>query len=485
MGKWTTPKTKTMTMTGVKRVTAYWFPAALCVAGGSRLWAVITYPVPEFPDSQGYLFYAQRILTDPTIWHRMGPEPLEITGLRTIGYPVLLALAQWLAGGAGLVLVQILQCAVFVLACALLFRAGSALVRSEMAAFFAVVGTALGYGITYDLAILPDSLGISAWIALAALGSLLVQGSRRGGLGPFLVCGMLLLGMTALRGNGMHMGLLLLPLILLAVWRRMPSWSGRIVALAGFLLPAFLFQASVMQWNHYRTGEHFYSSGGVLALMQPVQRMQARDPAVVEGPGELRALMRELNPRGEYAPLYDVAREMASRHNMNAPAIQSAAVTVLKETILEHPAAFARVFLRNFDDKFAQGLINPALGLNEAHFLLTDRREFPGFSRLVKGQAEGLIDWVYVILYGLGIAISLALFLGALTLPVLLLWRWRDGVDGIRATLVLCLWLAVMGGLAYYCALFMELRYVAMFQPWTILLGCIALRFWRAHERWV
>jgi len=469
-------------MIGVERTSpAFWFPAALCVAAGSRLWAFATYPVPAFPDSQGYLSYAQRILTDPSIWHRMGPEPLELSGLRTIGYPALLALAQWFSGDEGLVLVQILQCVVFVLACVFLFRAGHALTRSAPAAFLAVAGTAVGYGVTYDLAILPDSLGISAWIALAALGSLMVQDRRRAGAGAFLVCGILLLGMTALRGNGLHMGLLLLPLFVLAAWRRIPTWLGRLGALAGFLLPAILFQAAIMQWNHYRTGEYFYSSGGVLALMQPVQRMQASDPSVVEGPGELRALMRELNPRGEYAPLYEVAREMAIRHGMTAPQVQAAALSLLKETVRDHPAAFARVFLRNFDDKFAQGLINPALGLNEAHFLLTDRRVFPGFSRLVKGQAEGLTDWAYTVIYALGIAVSLILFLGALSIPAQLLWRWRDNVDGVRATVLLCLWFAVFGGLAYYCALFMELRYVVMFQPWTILLGCIALRFRRGR----
>ena len=58
-----------------------------------------------FPDSLGYIYPAQTLLTYGQLWEAVSAAPLL---MRTPGYPVFLALAQWLTHSAtwGIVVVQ-------------------------------------------------------------------------------------------------------------------------------------------------------------------------------------------------------------------------------------------------------------------------------------------------------------------------------------------------------------------------------------------
>ncbi len=466
-----------------------WLILTLILAASSRILALTFYDVPGFPDSNGYRTYADMILNDPEFWEKINISGLTVTGLRSIGYPGLLAIATGASGDARETALQFIQCLAFTLACWPLFAAANAVLKSPVQAFLTVMSITFSYGVAFDLAILPDGLFKSAWIASAALAILLVMKP-----GPYfrtrlITISSLFILMVSLRGNGNHMALLLFPLIGLAVFANTKGLTNRLFWLGMVFIPMFFFQAGISSWNEKRAGTYFYTAGGALALMQPVTKMQARDPEVVSGPGELPALMRELNPTAEYAPLYAVVEALNKRHGYSLVEIQSLATSLYLQSVVNHPGIFFQMFVRNFDDKFALGLVNPALGFNEGDYLITNDRVFPGFSKIFRG-ALSLPNLLYGLTY-LGFAIlSVLLTVFALFItPCFAVKRLYSGHEDRsdhetgRHKTVFAVWISLFLGIAYYCALFVELRYLAAFQPFAAILGLYCantmVSYWR------
>lgn len=466
-----------------------WFISAMGLVICSRLISLLIYPVPDFPDTAGYIEYALKILNDPHLWGELDTNGFSVTAARTIGYPFTLALTLGLFDGLGPKIMQALQSVVFILASWLTFRTSEAFLKSSALAFVVVSCTALSYGLTFDLALLPDGFVKSAWIIVAALS---IQLAMRQGLKPkYSICliSFFILCMVTLRGNGLHLAIMLSPLIVFSISRHVEAGWKRLMVLGLVIAPALLFQFMISAWNENRSGEFFYSAGGALAIMQPIARMQAQHPQILDGKSDLSSLMNELNPQGEYQPLYDVVSAMNTRYGHSIYQTQMAAASLYLHTVPQYPSIFLRMFLRNFDTKFAIGLANPALGLNEAHFLLTDKRIFNGFSKLIKIKKSGP-EWVYVIFYALFGILSVGLMsLFLIATPILCLAcsiskREISESISLRNRIAGLLWVSVVAVLGYYCALFMELRFVSQLQPFTLILSlfCIAELYRRRCE---
>lgn len=454
-----------------------WFWIAIGIVTAVRVVAVAFYPATGFPDRFGYLAYAD-IIQSGTAWLHAAPpaSPLPTTVFRAAGYPLLLASLQSLFGANGFSLaVQILQTAATIAACIPLFRAVRRLVNPPTAAL-SVLGFGLSVNLAYELSLLPDALVATAWITILSV--CLLRWLDEVPLRPIegLGLGVLAVYVVMARGNGMHLLLLTFPIVALATLQSGTSRIRRSVALLVVFLPSALCQVAVQEWNEYRTGERFFTTGAQIALVQPVFRMARLGAAPFVGDDPLRSTIREKAPDLLYEQIYDVNRALYVDQGMTPKQIADANIRLYLDTIGAFPGAFARMFATNLDEKLAIGLINPAFGLHEAHRLVLGERALPGFSAIIKRGEGGIAAIPYAILYGICMLISVIVFAAALLgVPILIAIATRRGSWTRPVLAAGALWLTCGALIAYYCALFMELRYVIMASPFLIAIGLWSL----------
>jgi|GEM_PF-2194976 len=454
-----------------------WFWAVILILTAVRIYGIIAYDGTGFPDRFFYLHYSDLILTETWWLHEIAQEPLPVTAFRAIGYPLVIAAAKLIAGEGFVSLIQSVQAFVSLAACAILFAALSRLTASNMKAGLAVLGYGLSVGLSYELSLLTDSLFLSCWIILVSVCLLHWLEKQPFSLFDALTIGLLALVMTSFRGNGIHMVLLAVPLVALAVFNRQAS-----ILRLGFvgiliLLPSLAAYAGIAEWNRYRTGERFFTTGAQIALNQPVFAMARLGADPFQGDDPLRTAIREIAPELTYEQIYQVNTHLYSSEGMTPHQIASANTALYLDTVFENPGVFGRMWLRNFDEKFATGLINPAFGLNQAHLLATGDRAFPGFSSIVKGDSPGFTNIAYAAVYGVGIVLSVVVFAAAILLaPVRLIFRFLSGNPDRFTVGISALWIVSILVHAYYGALWVELRYVIMTAPLLAAIGLWAIR---------
>ncbi len=454
-----------------------WFWSALALIVTVRVVAVAAYPATGFPDRLGYLAYAD-IIRSGTDWLFTAAQtsPLPEILFRAPGYPLILATIQTVFGDSGFAAaIQALQCAAMAAACIPLFGAIRRLTNAPVAAA-SVIGFGTSVTLAYELSLLPDAWSIAAWLALLSVCLIHWLDRSRMTLGRALALGALGIYIVMARGNGLHLLLLTAPIAALAALQPGAPHRTRAAMLAAIFLPGLICYSAVSQWNAFRTGERFFTTGAQIALVQPVFRMAKLGATPFEGDDVLARAVRLHAPDLRYDQIYDVNRALFVDHGMTPKQIADANVQLYLNTVATFPGAFARMWLRNFDDKLAVGLINPAFGLNEAHRLVLGERVFAGFSAIVKRSDGGIPAYFYALLYAVGMAVSLPLFVAAvLGAPVRALVALRRGIT--RADLaVAALWLTSIAVVAYYCALFVELRYVVMVSPFMAAIGAWTLR---------
>jgi hypothetical protein len=470
----------TMPNVFIRTEPSHWFWGTLALLAVTRVIAVAFYSPTGFPDRLGYLNYSDIILSGTQWLHTLEKSHLPTTSFRAMGYPIILTGLRIITGTAFDTAIQVLQCGATLLSCALLFKALRALLHSDKGACIAVLGFGLSVNLAYELSILPDAFSIAAWTAIVATG--LSHWMLRRPLSLWVALGLSLLGLYIVmaRGNGLHLLLLALPMLWLACLHTGARVSKRLGLLILPLLPGLIAYQLVCSWNEYRTGERFFTTGGQIALVQPVFAMERLGAMPFSGTDDLSQLYRQRAPERLYEQIYEVNQALYIDFNMSPNQISQANIALYLRTVRTHPGSFILMFFDNFDDKFAMGLVNPAFGLHEAHRLATGARIFPGFSSIVKGkQPNGLGNYLFAGLYIFGMVPSILLFAAAVLLtPFRVIGRIRNvGLD--RETLaILTLWMVCLAVLAYYCALFMELRYVIMTSPFLIAIG-----YWSLSRR--
>jgi len=128
---------------------------ALAVKVGT--WAI--YGPVTFNDTVLYEAFANLLLQDDWSWqYDFFNETVPVTGLRTIGYPSVLAVAQTLVGDEWRHAVIGVQIAVSLLSVATATHWACRLTALPWLALFTGLTLALGQSALYDTALLPDSL---------------------------------------------------------------------------------------------------------------------------------------------------------------------------------------------------------------------------------------------------------------------------------------------------------------------------------------
>lgn len=446
---------------------------ALAVKVGA--WAI--YGPVTFNDTALYEAFADMLQRDDWSWqYEFFGDPTPVTGLRTIGYPSILALAQTLTGEEWRHTVVGLQIAISLLSVAMATYWACRLTSSPRLALFTGLTLALGQSALYDTALLPDSLFSS--LAIMILCALSTPGAGDGHRGATvataLLCGLGAAAMCLLRANGLHIAILFAPLAI--VWLA-GTRKGRVLPVLALILPVLIIVQAYMYWNQSRTGVRFLSTGAQIAAFQPLYEIAQKGTDVFTDDSVLSRTVRDTTSGFDYADIGVLNYRLVVDHGWTSIDIADAGTAAFIRACLTEPIAMLRNAGRAFGFTIIRSLFNPALAMTETHHLIAQERLFPGASKILKSlSTQSPAAILYVLVYAAGAVVSTILF--ALFLIGVPLKCLKSDTAGSRVS-IMALWAGIIGMLAYYSLIHLEYRYVLAAIPLMTGLG-----LWALPQRW-
>jgi hypothetical protein len=338
------------------------------------------------PDSGGYTAYARAILDHgrafaPVDW---GAEAVPLFIFRPPGYPLFLAVAMLISPGAYAIVAVILQSLINGVAIYLMFAVSTRLLRSSWAAMVAVLVYAGSTSLLWDNAILSDSLYGSLWniVIFALVGELVgcwLLGARR-----CLGLGLLWGGAVWVRDVGIYFTALPLVLFGLAAAHNRLQWRGVLARFFAFTLVVAAMAVAIVLLNLHRSGEAVFSITGVENWLRPAFDMATAGTAQPFADDSLisQTVRQTMTDYGFESQLkfIDVLHQ---RCRCTPTQMQSQFRAKYLSVIEQHPLAFARIVLRNFN-YFALGeLIADPVATIDQYFELGAPNlgwRVPGFS---------------------------------------------------------------------------------------------------------
>jgi len=244
------------------------------------------------PDSAVYSDMAQTMLLS----HTWLVTDLGSFSFRMIGYPAFIASAMAVSGSAWPYLVVCIQSAISLCVAAAALRLGEELHLSRGFSLLAVVAYATSLQLTLDQCILTDSLNAS-FVILATV--LLVRGARAGK--PLLVGNALsagvLLGLAFLLREFMQILIVLFLLFLVARVAISPKGMRirTLVTAVLVFLPPLATMEAYREWNAYRTGVRFVTTGARTTALQALANAAQSNPDLLSADTPVdRAMRRQL-----------------------------------------------------------------------------------------------------------------------------------------------------------------------------------------------
>lgn len=247
------------------------------------------------PDSPSYSGMARTILASSSWLHDAGltQAPMPAFAFRVIGYPAFLAIVIATAGPAWAYVTVLIQSAVSLFASWKSLEIGKELGLSRGLSLTAAALCATSLQLTLDQCILTDSLNASFIILSIAI---LVRGVRSRQvlkLRAALAAGTLL--MLAFLFREFMQALIFLFLVLLAARIAIVGKDLRIRTTAAALLVVIPTLAAVQayrEWNAYRTGERFVTTGAQTALLLPLAKVAERKAGLLTADTPLDQTLR-------------------------------------------------------------------------------------------------------------------------------------------------------------------------------------------------
>lgn len=233
------------------------------------------------PDSTSYEAFASMILAGGDWAQAVDLHHANPATLRMIGYPVIIAASQALAGTGWAWLLAGFQSALGLLAALLILRAGRAATGSPALALIAAGCYVVSPALQLDLTVLTDALYAHLLAILTALLVLWHAEDRAPTLPRLLTAGALLAIALLIRSATMPLGLLFL--VPVAVWVRTRGLIRGAGLLAVFVLPLLATNGAYQVWNKSRSGEAFLATDTRFALTQALVEVQSQGVPVFTG----------------------------------------------------------------------------------------------------------------------------------------------------------------------------------------------------------
>jgi hypothetical protein len=344
-----------------------------------------------FPDSSGYSYIAERMLTDGDWLTERGDAVDPNMVFRTIGYPLVIVPLMAVFGAAWASALAILQGLVSLTVLVPVLRVTEAATDRAWAGRLVLVLYTLSGSLLYDQAVLTDSLNASIFIltVFAVLG----WGCGLWRLGPWRMLGLGAaygLGIW-MREPGLYLAIIPLGLLLVGALRRrriLGESTPRLFAVrAGIFVTAIaVLSGTYMAWNQYRLDEAFIGGTGHINWMQapvygyirgygdPFTGSDPVDTAVRDTSDDRFAGMDQLHA------VFAVLDTLRRRDGLNNRELTRMAKTKWRQTLVQHPLLMVRNTLRNLaPEKMAFLIANPLFNANE-------------YVQLGPGQGERLVE---------------------------------------------------------------------------------------------
>jgi hypothetical protein len=417
-------------------------------------------------DTPPYVVFADAILDGsafaPVAWTAAS---IPIVVFRTAGYPLVLALAKFVAPGFWVSLVVVFQGALDIAAIILIFRVARWLLGATGWAVAATLVYACSRSLLWDNAVMSDSLYASLFIIVIF-----------GLLGDLLSCWRLsrwqLAGLAVLwgyslwtRDNGLYFTFLPLLLLLVRSFRAGVEWR-RLAAPLGFAAIVATMVGAYCAFNLQRTGEAFFSLTGVENYLRPLFDMKTyryADPFT--GDDLISRAVRDTMTVYDFPAQQRFIAVLGERCQCDPTQLQSMAVAKFAAEVAQHKLAYLRVIIRNFDYfDLASDLTDPINTIND--FLQegtsVGARVVPGLSirhlALLQQYSPAMV--ALMIVAGITKFASVVLFtIFIFGVPWLWLCAWRRGGIGPELWGVLFLWFAFVSVSAAFSLIHFEARH--------------------------
>ncbi|MEN8236176.1 MAG: hypothetical protein ABFQ95_01285 [Pseudomonadota bacterium] len=310
------------------------------------------------PDSGLYLSFATKILTS-TSWLS---HANFITEFRIIGYPALIAFAKLINSSYFDYIIITAQSCLSLVAIFLLFRLSYLVTNSTLASIF--VGFAyFSASLTWDLSMLTDSFYASLFsITLTILATHSFKKTTPSML-TALGLGTLLATSILIRESGLYF--CLFPLTILTTTLlvcKLPA-AKKICTVALFLLPICSTYTTYTNWNYYRTGHSFLTTGNQSALLQPIVKVgRYTDRNIFDGNHPLDVAASSFIKKHEWSEVFPLISKIREEYSLSSYEISDAVKHKFFQSLARHPHVYIKYIL--IEMIYASATVfNPANGL--------------------------------------------------------------------------------------------------------------------------
>lgn len=428
------------------------FFAALTVA---KAYLLVRFGPQLAGDTIGYRSFADQILSGG-IWTTVPDLTTQwqpISAFRMIGYPLLLAGSQVVAGEGWAWPLAILQSAVSIAATWVLYLTARDLSGLRLVGLLAALLYAMSQVLLFDLFVLTDSFHTSLVVIvvceLARMHFLQMTPTpmRMLLLGALLACALLL------REFQFYLFVLYLPPLLAYVLAATHRAVRRTVLIAAFAGPFLATAASYQMWNKLRTDHAFMTTGAQTAAIWALAKL-AEDgaPVFASKATVLDVIAEETLKTYKFSEVAEINQALFEKHGLNAIQIASIARNAFLRAVRTYPQTVAKRLTSNV--MTASWLLRPGfvplldfVGKTDTCF--GDQPPTGVEARLCRLQASSYSPSFN------------AFFVFAVLAPAHLIALAVLGVAiPRRAQIAIGLWVIGIGYISLYAMIHMELRYV-------------------------
>jgi hypothetical protein len=436
---------------------------------------------PAFqPDTATYVNYADQILSGAFRHVDLANDPMPITLRRVIGYPAIIAAAKIVSGSAWTWTVVLLQFAISLWACAMVYRLARAFKLGVWLSLSVVAAYATGMQFVVDQAVLSDSLaGSTVTIATCILGLIALR-REPASLLPYLGVGIWIAVSFLIREVIAFLAVGLLPLALAAVLAE-SSRLRQMAACALVFVPLIATHVAYTEWNRMRVGVPIVTSTAQAALYGALSEAAVYDPTIYSGSTPIDIVGRRIleKEKAERFGYEDISSAMLhDEFGWDAIRMSHEATLAYLRGWRDHPRAMIRHTFYHISETQLHQAVRPIETIRDV--LLWNTGSMQGFADWSTVRAGNW--WMILAVIANWLSMTASVFVFGFFLVVTPIGLFYAGWNAETAVSIgIWLFYLAVGGL--YATVHLEPRYLTPVVAGSIVIGVVnivrAIAFFR------
>lgn len=437
------------------------------------------------PDSSGYAQFADIMLANDN-WFRsenIDTGGYPATSFRSIGYPLVIALAKVLTNDHWVWLIMALQMVLSLLATYFVYRLTAKLGNSTSLGLIAALIHGFGQSFLLDQCVLTDSLNASLLIIMLGLIGLGILDRRQPSIIELLGLGCLMAIAFLIREAGYYLQYLYFPLLLYWGFILGKNRFYPLLVLLVFALPMLISVEAYKSWNEYRTGKRYITTASQTSMYFPLLLLEKRgvpaketDPLLKDAPALL-----PIKSTTHMRNVWKIDTYLHNAHGFDAVDIARYGMSTFLRLWTSYPFDMTMVTLSNIKARQTMAAFMPVRAVALVPSWKTGARVIPSRKELKKLVLdENRYDKLFLYL-GLiasrivSILLSIAFVVGA---PLLIIQEIRQHRSNLKAfrvhsVLIFIYWLIYFGYTAAYAMVHLEIRYLMPVMPFVLITGLL------------